>query len=325
MAGMVVLWGCAPGRQEFEAAGTAMGTVIQQKIYGEEDLTEEISAEIVRLETEHLSKREENSEIGRINLEAGNPQGTVLSEEMSSWLFRIWNISRDSGGAMDVTVGPIVRLWNIDNCTLGTEEFSVPSEQDIERAVSLTGYEKVILEEDAIFLPEGRSLDLGAVGTGIACDRIAKLLAEHEQVDGAVISVGGSIVTYGEKPDHSPWIIGIQNPRPQNGGDSIGRLSLEGTWFVSTSGDYERYVLRNGKRYHHIMNALTGCPAETDVVSVTILSDSGLLSDALSTACFVLGKEEGFLLAEKYGVEILTVDEEGNIEMSEGMKQYFSP
>lgn len=330
LAGMVGglicgLCGCTQAK-EFEAAGTAMGTIIHQKIYGTQDITSEIEDEIVRLETQLLSRREEASEISRINEYAGQAEGLILSEELSDILTEIWGISKESGGALDITVGPVVTLWNIDTYALMDEGFTVPTEQELTEALRLTGYDKVCIQQDKLFLPEGMSLDLGAVGKGIACDRICKILEASPEVTGAVISVGGSVVTYGEKPDGTSWIVGIQNPRVTDGtGNYVGKLKLSGNWFVSTSGDYERYVEKDGIRYHHIMNPMTGYPAKSDVVSVTILSKEGILSDALSTACFVLGKEEGFALAKRYGAEILTVDENGKIDMSEGMKQYFQP
>lgn len=324
---VLLLWlsGCSGQVTEYEAADTAMGTVVWQKVYAREDITPEILAQITNLETELLSKREADSEIGRLNASAGKEEVTV-SQELTQLLQQVWEISAKSGGALDVTVSPAVDLWNIDSCAMGTAPFVLPGEAQLQEALTKIGYEKVQIGEETIELPEGMSLDLGAVGKGIACDFVARLLERDFRVEGAVISVGGSVVTYGSKPDGRPWVIGIQNPRPEEGGGSyIGSLSLEGSWFVATSGDYERYVMQDGKRYHHILNPQTGYPAESGLISVTVLSKSGLLSDALSTACFVLGKEAGFALAEDYEAYILVVDTEGNVEFSEGMERYFTP
>lgn len=183
-----------------------------------------------------------------------------------------------------------------------------------------TGYERLEIAGDGIRLPVGMSLDLGAVGKGIACDRIRQYLEEKE-VSGAVISVGGSILTFGQKPDGTNWQVGIVNPLQTE--QTIGILSLNGQWCVSTSGDYERFVEVDDFRYHHILDPATGYPADSGVRSVTILCKSGILSDALSTACFVLGTEKGMELAESYGAEALFVDAQGKIYMTEGMKQYF--
>ena len=101
-------------------------------------------------------------------------------------------------------------------------------------------------------------------------------------------------------------------------------MTLEGQWCVSTSGDYERYVEADGVRYHHILNPKTGMPAAGDVRGVTILMKDGLLSDGLSTACYILGPEKGMELAGQYGAEALFVMADGRIEMSEGMEPYFT-
>lgn len=153
-------------------------------------------------------------------------------------------------------------------------------------------------------------------------DEIRRVLEQREEISGGVISVGGSILVYGAKPDGSSWKVAIVNPADT--ASAIGYMSLKGTWCVSTSGDYERYAMVDGIRYHHILNPATGYPADSGVRSVTVLSDSGLLSDALSTACFVLGIEEGMELAEKYGAEALFVDTKGNIVMSPGMEECFT-
>ena len=165
-------------------------------------------------------------------------------------------------------------------------------------------------------------LDLGAVGKGLACDDILAYLEGQAEVKAAVISVGGGILTYGEKPDGTAFRVAITDPFDT--GAYCGYLTLTGNWFVSTSGDYERFVEVDGKRYHHILNPATGYPAESGVKSVTILSKNGMISDALSTACFVLGEEKGRLLAEKYGVEALFISEDGIISMTKGMREYFT-
>lgn len=321
---------CSNGK-EYELFDTAMGTVVQEKIYGTEYASTELVAteilnEIQDLEVNFLSRRSELSQISQINQNTDLERAQHISEEMYFYLNKIWDISEKSNGALDVTVGPVVELWNIDACALGSGTFQIPSEEKLKKTMELVGYEKVSISENEIILPKGMIIDLGAVGKGIAGDSAFEILSQNENITGAILSIGGSIVTYGEKPDGTMWQIGIQNPRINEDEEKyIGTLCLSGNWFIATSGDYERYVEKDGKRYHHIIDPSTGCSAKSDVVSVTILSKEGFLSDALSTACFVLGKEEGFLLAKKYGVEILTIDKDGNIDMSEGMKQYFYP
>jgi thiamine biosynthesis lipoprotein len=181
--------------------------------------------------------------------------------------------------------------------------------------------DKISLENEMLSMPEGMKLDFGAVGKGLALDEILAYLTDQEEITGATVSVGGSVLTYGEKPDKSSWKVGIVDPADTS--EYIGVLTLDGQWCVSTSGDYERYVEVDGVRYHHIIDPATGYPADSRVSGVTVLTKDGFLSDALSTACFILGQEEGMALAEKYDAEVLFVDKDGNISMTEGMKQYF--
>ena len=189
-------------------------------------------------------------------------------------------------------------------------------------ALKDTGFGRVQFPENGISLPPGMQLDLGAVGKGIACDRVRAYLNSRPQITGAVVAVGGSVVTYGQKPDGSPWKVAIVHPREE--GNYLGVLSLTGEQFVSTSGDYERYVTVDGVRYHHILDPATGYPARSGLCSVTIVCGSGLLADALSTACFVLGSEQGLDLAKSYGAEALLVEEDGTLRMTEGMREIFS-
>lgn len=340
--------GC--GREAVEkitCSDTAMGTVIQQTLYVREsedreaddreeegreaqDDADALPARVMDclndLEAQILSWRLEGTEVYEINQsdpEAGYP----LSEKMSGYLECISQVWEKSGGALDVTLGEVTRLWNIDAWAqgLGAEEeaigelgFQIPSQAAIARGLEDTGFEKLRIEENRIYLPEGMSLDLGAVGKGIACDEILALLETQEQVQGAVISVGGSVLTYGSKPDGNCWKVGIQHPRES--GEYLAILSLSGSKCVSTSGDYERYVELEGIRYHHIMDPETGYPADSGLISATIVSDSGLLSDALSTACFVLGAEKGLALAESFGAEAYLIGKDMEIYMTEGMK-----
>lgn len=323
LAGGLILAGCGRQVMKYGAANTAMGTVVRQSIYTEkDDVTKEVERIITELEQEKLSWRIEDSEIARINAAAGTDEEFAPSDELKEDLIILLEVSQRSGGAFDCTLGALTSLWNIDAWAAGTNTQPVlPKEAAVKQALANTGYDKIELDDGGICLPEGMRLDLGAVGKGIACDRIAAYL-EEKKVCGAVISVGGSILTYGEKPDGTPWQVGIVNPKDTS--SLLGTLCLEGQWFVSTSGDYERYVEVDGKRFHHILDPSTGYPAESGVCSVTILCKSGILSDALSTACFVMGTEKGMALAESYGAEALFVDGQGNISMTWGLQAVFN-
>ena len=331
------LAGCTPGgmasgkgrsASKQSLTDTAMGTIVSMTVYPGDNMTEEEAKELLRekkdlvrsLEETLLSRKLETAELWKINQSAGDKEGMPISERLSGILRECFQVSEDSGGAFDVSVGPLVLLWRMDERAAGEEAAMVPAAEEIGRAAALCGRGKVSLSDGRITLAEGACLDLGAVGKGIALDEIAKSL-DGTDVSG-VFSLGGSILTYGEKPDGSPWRVGIVDPRDPS--KTLGNLELSGQWCVSTSGDYERFFEVEGLRYHHLLDPATGYPVRSGLRSVTILSRSGFLSDALSTACFVLGREKGMELAEKCQAEILLVEEDGTIFMSEGLKSIFS-
>ena len=330
---MVSYAGCGGSVQRYTAAGTAMGTLIGQTIYTDrENLADQVMERLEELEQNTLSWRVAGSEVEKINAAAGD--GIIpLSDSMRTYLTILLSVSQESKGAFDMTVGPVVRLWNIDEWAAGGTEadssaVELPAQEEIAEALARTGYERLQLSKEGLLLPEGMSLDLGAVGKGIACDEIAALFdgitqAGQGAIQGAVISVGGSILTYGQKPDGSPWQVAVVDPFDT--AERAGVLSLSGQWCISTSGDYERYIEVDSVRYHHIMDPATGYPADSGVRSVTVVCKSGILSDALSTACFVLGADEGMRLAQQYGAEALFIQADGTCLMTAGMEKIFVP
>ncbi len=323
-----VLYGCGPSAVKVSNAGTGMGTIVQTTLYVyDEDTGNTVWTDIndcLSAEEEWMSWRLEDSEIARINAAAGTEKGYEVQEELAVLLGEILEVSEKSDGALDVTIGSITQMWNLDSWAKGREEdFQVPVKEEIEKQLSFTGYDKVKIEKDTVYLPAYMQLDLGAVGKGIVCDSIGDYLRTQEGVTGAVITVGGSVVTYGSRPDGRNWMVAIAHPREE--GAYLGALSLQGEQYVATSGDYERYVEKAGERYHHILDPATGYPADSGLCSVTIVSDSGLLSDALSTACFVLGKEKGLALVEEFDAEALFVTNHQELVMTEGMESIFVP
>ena len=331
----LLLGGCGIQQSEkLSCTDTAMGTIVQQTLYVRSDMDQagvgqdiprEVMSLLVSLEIETLSWREKTSEVYQIN-QSDETTGYPLSDKMQKYLECVDDVWKKSEGALDVTLGSVTRLWDIDGRALGKEQgesgaetdgFKIPDRQMLQEVLNDTGFGKVKIADGRIYMPAQMKFDLGAVGKGIACDEVLALLSGREAVEGAVISIGGSILTYGEKPDGNCWKVAIQHPRMK--GESIAVLQLRGNWCISTSGDYERYVEENGERYHHIMDPKTGYPADSGLISVTIVSKSGILSDALSTACFILGKDAGLSLCEAYGVQAYMVDRDLNVYMTEGM------
>lgn len=331
MAGVLLLCsGCGAAysgdRQgmPMQSVDTAMGTIVSQTIYSKTEnnkITSDIHGIIRDLETNTLSVRLDTSELYEVNEGIGQQKEVMLSEELAEYLEQCLAVSEASEGAFDITVGEVVRLWNIDNWA-GAEalnDYVLPDEEAIYKGLEQSGYEKLQLDEKCLSASVEMQLDLGAVGKGIALDRLKEYLEGCEEVSGAVISVGGSVLTYGVKADGAPWRVAVVNPVDTS--KSLGYLELQGQWCISTSGDYERFVEINGVRYHHIIDPDTGYPADSGLRSVTILSRDGLLSDALSTACFILGQEKGQELAEAYDAEAMFVNQDGTVAMTEGMRR----
>lgn len=345
--------------QEYSKTDFVMSTVLSEKIYGTKDVTQDIKEELDKLEKDQLSWREDHSVVSKINADAQKGIKTKLDSDMTSWVEDSLELAKRSNGAFDPTIGRLTRLWNIEG-----DNPKVPSKQEIKNTLEDTGYTKIHLEKvesqntantkknvdkdikdntaknketsedtskntntnesvSSIYIGDKCTLDLGAVGKGIACDVVQDYLKKQKEVSGAVIAVGGSILLYGSKADGSDWNVAVQNPRGQDG-EAMGVLSLSGTTNVSTSGDYEKYFMQDGKRYHHILDPATGYPADSGLISVTIVSDSGLLSDGLSTACFVLGKEKGEKLLETYGAEGVFIDQNKKVTVTKGLKDKFT-
>lgn len=280
----------------------AMDTVVTEKIYAEEDSATYIRAvgEIINGLEDKISRYEQDSAVSALN------RGEKVSDtSLRAVIDTLEEISRETDGAFDITVGKLVDLWGIGE---GNEE--VPDSKAIKNALESVDY-TALKEEDNLFVLEGEAeLDLGAIGKGYACDLI-KAYFTSTDVKGAVVSVGGSILAYGDyNKKGDKWNVAVRHPRSDN--EYLGIISLD-EGFVSTSGDYERYFEKDGVRYHHIFDANTGYPASSGLISVTVVAESGILSDALSTACFILGKEKGTELLEKYNSSAVFVDEDMNI------------
>ena len=293
----------------------AMGSYIQQTVYGAgaEEAARQASSAVTELEN-LISWRVEDSDIATLNQEAG---GEFQDIDPQTWdiLNTALQVCQASGGAFDITIAPISWLWDFD------ENPRLPQAETIEALLPAVNYEDVSLLEDgtAALQTHSTALDLGAVGKGAACDA-AVAAYEESGVNRAVVSVGGSVGVYGEKPGGQPWTIALRDPDTEG---SLGTLSLA-SGFLSTSGSYEKQFTEDGVTYHHLLDPDTGYPAESGLLSVTVWSGSGTLSDALSTACFVLGLEDSLPVLEQFDSEAVFITEDHQIYVTEGLADAFS-
>ena len=303
--------------EKYTNADFAMDTVVSETLYTSgKDINTQIGEKLREMETTLLSWTEENSQISQLN----NADGKTMevSDDLAADLEKIRQLSQDSNGAFDPTLGKIIRLWDIAG-----ENPHVPDQSEIDTLLPEVGYEKIQVDGNNVTLLDGCTLDLGAVGKGMGCDLIMDYLQTQPDVFGMILNLGGSsVMTYGEKPDGSPWKVALTDPRDTEG-DYLGAITLDANQFLSTSGDYEKYFIEDGIRYHHILDPKTGYPVQNGLTSVTIVCDQGYLADGLSTACFVLGMDAAKPLLEKYGAEAVFVDEDKNVYVTSGLMDKF--
>ncbi|HEX2946712.1 MAG TPA: FAD:protein FMN transferase [Clostridia bacterium] len=298
-----------------------MGTVITNRVFGEmaEEALQAALQETSRLER-LLSRFIRDSDISRINVCAGTGcQG--IGSETCELLLRSLEFSERCNGSFDVTIGPLAALWS------GARESSEPPcEAEIADALPLVGYRDLALdprEGTAALGRSGQSIDLGGIGKGYAADKVLDIYRKFG-IGSAFTNFGGNVAVIGVKPDGSPWRIGIRHPRSENG--LIGVITTDGRSVV-TSGDYQRYFIGvDGKRYHHILDPKTGYPAESGLVSVTVVADSSVAADALSTALFVAGMEQGVDFLDSYpGTEAVFVGRDLSVHVTGGLRGSFQP
>lgn len=304
-----VLCSCsaAPVRREF----FAMDTVVTLEAYGGSAALDAAQAEILRLE-QLFSIGEPQSDAARLNA-----RGThTLSPETAALLTAAREISAASGGALDVTIGPVVRLWDwYDGAP------AVPEAAELAAALALVDFESLRLDgREATLEKPGMAVDLGGIAKGFAAGSAAKVLRD-QGVTSALLNLGGNIRAVGAKPDGSPWIVGIADPD-----DPAGYCcTVEAAdCAVVTSGDYQRYFIQDGQTYHHIFDPETGFPVETSLRSVTVLCKDDTWADGLSTALFVLGMEDGAALWRSCPVdfEAVFLTDDG-ISITEGLVGQF--
>lgn len=295
-------------REKSEKTYVAMGTVVSSKLQGKgsREAEEEIRTMINGMETACLSWRCEGSDVYRINEQNGN--FVSVSQDTAKWIADCTDVSEKSRGAFDITIGKVTRLWNFDG-----ESDKLPEKEDVRKALKSVDYSAMLFNNTAVKAAKGQFIDLGAVGKGIACDSARKIL-EESSVKNGIVSVGGSVLVFGKSAT-----VGVICPDDDT--KCVGTINLKNKC-VSTSGDYERFFVKDGKKYHHIIDPATGYPVHNNLRSVTVICDSGLMSDALSTACFVLGYQGSLELLRSYDAEAIYIFNDNTIAVTDGVKNF---
>lgn len=310
--------------QYYEKSNIVMDTVVTLSAYGinSKEAVEESFNRLNEI-NEMASTNINTSDIYKINNSSGTGYVKVHPEILKMIEASI-EYSKLSDGAFDITIGPIIKLWGI-----GTDNEKIPTEEEIKAKLQLVGYDKIRINENDSSVrleKQGMSIDLGGIAKGFAVDEVLKIYKKYNIENGLINLGSSSIYALGKNKDNNYWSVGIKHPRSEDSNEYMGVIKLSNE-SLSTSGDYERYFIKDNKRYHHIIDPKTGYPVDNGVMSDTIVinddtQNSGMLADILTTTVFTLGPEKGLKLINNLpGVscEITTADYK--VYTSEGFKE----
>jgi len=293
-------------------------TVVTVTAYTDDtNILSEMEAECLRYEN-LLSKTVEGSDVWNINHARG--ERVAVSPETRELIEKALEFSRLSDGRFDISIEPCVALWDFTGDNIGV----LPDAEELAQAAEKVDWTKIDVNDEGVQIPEGMSIDLGAIAKGYISDRIADFLREGG-VESALLNVGGNVRTLGLKPDGSNWRIGIQDPEGVRDQSIVGVVTL-GDNAVVTSGIYERGFTLDGVVYHHILDTDTGWSVQNELAGVSIVTQEACTADALSTTIFAMGLEEGSAFIESLeGVDAIFVTREGDISWTSGLNDLFSP
>ena len=321
---LTVLTGCAAPAANPEPAQAqffSMDTLMSIRVYNEggEDALQAARQEIEKLDN-LLSRTDPDSQISLLNSHAGDGTPVPLDAQVTDLLSFAKSVSQLVPGCFDITIAPVMDAWGFT-----TEERHVPTAEALTAAMALVDSGKLIVDEAASAArleQAGMEVDLGAVAKGFAAGRADAVLRE-EGVTSALLDLGGNVTAIGSKLDGSAWQVAVKDP--QNTSEALCVLSLEDQT-ASTSGGYERYFEENGQIYHHIIDPETGYPADSGLLSVTVISSDHMLADALSTTLFVAGPEEALdFWRSREDFELVLCTQDNRVIVTEGLEAGYRP
>lgn len=282
-----------------------------------EKISSQIKVKVQELENK-FTLSSPDSEVSKINENAAI-KPVKVSDDTFFVIKSSLKYSELSDGKFDITVGDLVKLWAID-----TENEKVPTDEQIKSSLSKIDYRKIVLDESkkTVFLKDkSMVIDLGAIAKGYVADVIKDILVQNN-VKSAIVNLGGNVYAHGSK-NGKDFKVGIRDPFSQDMNKYLGIYKAQDSTIV-TSGVYERFFEKDGKRYHHILSTKTGYPVDNELVAVVIISKNSMQADALSTTAFALGLQDGmFLIEELKDVEAIFITNDKQIFKTSGVKEQF--
>ncbi|MGI6027819.1 MAG: FAD:protein FMN transferase [Candidatus Heteroscillospira sp.] len=317
----LLLCGCSalekePELDEYTSYVYAMDTVMTLTAYSDsEDANSALADAAGAIEAleRRVSVTDEQSDIFRLNANSDAPQ--TVSDDTAEILTRALELCRSTGGALDVSIYPVVREWGFT-----TGNYKVPDYNTLLELLKKVDYSNVSVDGNTVSLSPGMQIDLGSVTKGYVGDMAADILSEAG-IRSAVLNLGGNVRVMGSNPNGESWRVGVQDPLDSS--KYFGIISVTDKSVV-TSGGYNRYFESGGKTYWHILDPHTGYPADNGVISATIVGEDGLMCDGLSTAAFVMGVNEAFdYWRQNGGFDMLLMTKYGHIYITPGLEDCF--
>ncbi|MDR0851999.1 MAG: FAD:protein FMN transferase [Clostridiales Family XIII bacterium] len=317
--------GTVPESEPISKTAFLLDTMCSVTVYTKDDARYAEEALALCAEYEQLlSRTVADSDISRIN--AANGRAVAVSQATIELLNKAVYYGELSDGGFDVSIGAVSSLWDFSSASA---ERSIPDEGEIAAKLTSVNFKDIEVTENTIRLTRpGAQLDLGGIAKGYIADRLAAFLTESG-VKTALIDLGGNVVTVGEKADGTPWKVGVRNPFTfgapvgensegrENAEDPVstilGTITVSGTKSIGTSGTYERYFMQNGVRYHHILDPVTGFPAETDLAGVTVVTDLSVDGEGFTTTCILLGSVAAQQFLEENHIQAVLLKEDGTV------------
>ena len=277
--------------------------------------------DIVRRFDHMMNRHHPGSDLWALNHAQGRP--VELPHHLARLIETSLEYAEQAGGSYDPTIAPVIDLWFGERGIQEAEADRVPpGPEEIARALGAVDFRNVQISANTARLLNGAMIDLGSIAKGYIADEVGRYL-RGQGVPGAIINLGGDILTIGERPDGRPFQIGIRKPFEEEW-TVLGSVQARDLAVV-TSGVYERYFVHQGVRYHHILDAQTGFPVDNGLAAVTVISPLAVEGDALSIICFLLGTEEGIAFIERFdGAEALFIQTDGEVAMSAGFQEIFT-
>jgi thiamine biosynthesis lipoprotein len=310
----LLLASCTPAPQQFSTEFLAMGTTVSITAFGDDPTTTRQAINEARAELQRIGREwypwASDGELVRLNAALSQGQSVKIAPDLAQLLQRSQNYFHLSDGAFDPAIGGLVRLWGFDSIDSLKRLLPTQKQIDVWKQSHPTMADIHIEGDSVSSARHDVILDLGAIGKGYAVDRAIELL-QQRGIQHAMVNAGGNLRALGNN-NSRPWRVAIRDPRAVR---TLGWLDLKDE-SISTSGDYERFFLLDGKRMHHLLDPNTGRPAD-HTIAVTVIASDATLADAASTALFIAGPNGWQNVARKLGIDqALRVDASGEVQVT---------